>query len=150
MKPPRESKTLPIQIPTGFMPKKIVPRLNKKPCAEIASIGVSFFPAGDNDFKRELVNEICAAENLVDLSSFVASDVFPKMSAWLRDKKCPENGILKLWRMLPRPISVTDKTAAADAIYSMDFILFFSVLLIDSYIGDYFLLNICLNKLYSQ
>ena len=84
---PSAKRTQPTHIPIGLIPKIIVPKLNRNPCAEMASIGVSFFPDGDKDFNRELIRDICAGLILANLEPLIASWDFPRIRAWFSERK---------------------------------------------------------------
>ena len=95
-------------MPIKLTPKIPTPKKNIIPWAEMANMGVNFFPLGERDFKQAEIFEMMSADEAT-LVLRVARD---KKYPWLRERKFPEKGIRKLCSAEPNPTSTAERMAA--------------------------------------
>lgn len=79
----------------------------------MASIGVSFLPAGDKLFKAAATKEIEPGINREPLLP-VIDDARESKKIWFSERKWPEKGMCSECKRLPNPTSVIDNIAACE------------------------------------
>lgn len=109
--PHNEEMQAPNVRPAAVCPNKIMPILNKIPCIVIASIGVSFFPAGERLFRALAIKEIEPGSKSEPFLPAL-DEARESKKIWFNESKCPANGRLNECKTLPKPTSEIESKEA--------------------------------------